>query len=138
MKIERSYSHIVRYSETDQMGFLHHSNYARIYENARWELFRNLGISYKQIEEDGILMPVVEMNAKFIKPLKYDDEVEVVTIIKESPTAKLKFDVYFLSKEQGLTHQAEIVLAFISKITLKACRPTNQIIEALNTYLVNP
>ena len=62
----------VSYSDTDQMGFMHHSNYFRYYETARWELFRSLGIPYHEIEEEDVILPVINASAKFIKPAFYD------------------------------------------------------------------
>ncbi|MGB0432183.1 MAG: acyl-CoA thioesterase [Bacteroidia bacterium] len=86
----------VRYGECDQMGYLHHSNYARYYEAARVELMRNLGFSYAKMENDGIIMPVLNVNSKFIKPILYDELVNVICIIDEVPKTrmKLRYEVY--------------------------------------------
>ena len=65
----------VTYSDTDQMGFMHHSNYFKYYETARWELFRNIGIPYPELEEEGIILPVTDASIKFIKPAVYDQEI---------------------------------------------------------------
>jgi acyl-CoA thioester hydrolase len=67
----------VNYSDTDQMGFVHHSNYVKYYENARWDAFRCLGLPYSKIEEADVLMPVIEMDLKFLKPAFYDDELVI-------------------------------------------------------------
>ena len=63
----------VRYSETDQMGFVHHSNYLKYFELARLDWLSKLGISYKKIEENGILFPVIYSEIKYLFPLKFDD-----------------------------------------------------------------
>lgn len=70
----------VSYSETDQMGFMHHSNYFRYYETARWELFRSIGIPYPEIEEEDIILPVINASVKFLKPAFYDQKIRVDTI----------------------------------------------------------
>lgn len=133
--LKHRYTAKVKYSETDQMGFVHHSNYARYYENARWEMFRSMGIHYAQIEEDGILMPVVKMEAHFIQSLHYDEEYVVETQIKQLPRSVLEL-VYLISAgERGIVHRAKVTLAFISKITKKACRPPDIIIHKLSTNL---
>ena len=73
----------VRYGEVDQMGFLYYGNYALYYEVARAEMIRNAGYPYSEMEKDGIVMPVVKMNSKFLKPAQYDQLIRVETIIKE-------------------------------------------------------
>lgn len=123
-----------KYSETDQMGFVHHSNYARYYENARWELFRKFLLPYDQIEKDGLLMPVVKMNARFIKPIRYDDEVSIVTRIAKLPKATLDFDIEILNKEGELVHRANVSLAFLLVKTQAACRPPKIVLEQLQKF----
>ena len=65
----------VKYSDTDQMGFMHHSNYLKFFENARISWLRELGVSYKKMEEDGVVMPVVSSYLKHIKPSFFDDQL---------------------------------------------------------------
>ena len=74
----------VRYSDTDQMGYVYYGRYASYYEVARVELFRKLGFSYRKLEDKGIGMPVIEMNSKFLLPVKYDELISIRTIIKEN------------------------------------------------------
>src|SRR5690606_42098903 len=79
-------SHIrVRYSETDQMGYTYYGNYAAFYEVGRVEMLRSLGLTYRSFEESGIMMPVLELRSKFIKPDRYDDLITVCTILPELP-----------------------------------------------------
>lgn len=129
------YSARVSYSETDQMGFVHHSNYARFYENARWEMFRSMGINYAQIEEDGVLMPVVKMEARFIQALHYDEEYVIETQISKLPQSVLELAYIISTRERGIVHTAKVTLAFINKITQKACRPPVMIVQKLSTNL---
>jgi acyl-CoA thioester hydrolase len=82
---------IVRYGETDQMGVVYYGNYALYYEQGRAAAIKQLGYSYKQMEDDGIMMPVIEMQSKYLKPAKYDDTLTIKTIVKELPTRKMTF-----------------------------------------------
>ena len=90
----------VRYSETDRMGYCYYGNYATYFEVARVECLRSLGITYKSLEDEGILLPVVDFKIRYIKPAFYDDELKIKTYIRELPTAKIKFD-YEIFKQLG-------------------------------------
>ena len=124
----------VRYSETDKMGFVHHSNYARYYENARWELFRKYLITYGEIEKAGVLMPVVRMSAHFKRALCYDDEFIIRTSIKKMPGATLDFEFELKDLSGNVFHKAEVSLAFLSVQTKKACRPPKKLEEHMQQY----
>jgi len=73
----------VRYGETDQMGYLYYGNYALYYEVGRAEAIRQLGFTYRQLEEMGTMMPVAELNVQYFRPALYDDLITVKTILKE-------------------------------------------------------
>lgn len=122
----------VHYSETDQMGYVHHSNYARYYENARWEFFREIGVVYSEIEQSGTLMPVVKMNARFIKPLRYDEEFTIVTIIEKLPTSTFPIKSIIFNEKEEMVHEATVTLAFVCNKSRKACRPPAVLIDALS------
>ncbi|MFB9325989.1 acyl-CoA thioesterase [Paenibacillus aurantiacus] len=81
----------VRYQETDQMGVVFHGNYATWFEIGRTELVRHLGISYKEIEAGGLLLPVVDLACKFILPAKYDDTVLVCTAVEQFSPVRISF-----------------------------------------------
>ena len=81
----------VRYSDTDQMGYVYYGRYASFYEIARVELFRSLGFSYKKLEEEGIGMPVIDMETKYILPIKYDEQIKINTIIENLPSSRIRF-----------------------------------------------
>ena len=110
------------YADTDQMGFVHHSNYVRFYENARWEAFRKMGLPYKTIEEKGILMPVIDMSFKFIKPAYYDDQLTVNVGIKSVGNTRLKFSYETYRNQLELISTASTTLAFINKTSRRPCR----------------
>ncbi len=75
----------VRYAETDQMNVVYHGNYAQYFETGRAESIRQLGFTYKEMEAMGIMMPIVELHCKFIRPAHYDDLLTIRTTLKELP-----------------------------------------------------
>lgn len=117
------------------MGFVHHSNYVKYYENARWESLRAIGINYCEIEKQGYFMPVISMNFEFIKPSFFDDELTIYTIIKDIPRARVRFDYEMYNQGNELINKACTILAFIDKENKKACLPPvffqKQLIEML-------
>ena len=75
----------VRYGETDQMGYVYYGNYAQFFEVGRVEWLRALGVSYKSLEESGIMLPVIQLNINYMKPAKYDDLLTITTILTKTP-----------------------------------------------------
>jgi acyl-CoA thioester hydrolase len=111
----------VRYGETDQMGYVYYGNYAEFYEVARVEMLRKLGLTYKWMEGSGIMMPVLELKCKYIKPAYYDDEITIKVIVKELPKTRIIFN-YELYNEQGeLINLGETTLVFVN---IETKRPT--------------
>ena len=86
----------VRYAETDQMGYAHHGNYIIYYEFGRVEALRSLGMSYKEVEDSGIMMPVIDSGSKYIKPALYDDLIRIQINVLELPTVRMKFEYKLL------------------------------------------
>jgi acyl-CoA thioester hydrolase len=113
----------VRYGETDQMGAVYYGNYALYYEVARVESLRQLGLTYRALEESGVMLPVVENKSRYIAPAKYDDLLRVVTTILEMPGVKIKFDYEIFNEAETLINKGETVLVFIDMKTNKPCRP---------------
>lgn len=105
----------VRYAETDQMGFVYYGNYATYFEVARVETFRNIGFSYKKMEELGVLMPVLTLNTRFIKPAKYDDLLTIKVFVREKPGLKIKFEYEIYNEEDILLNKSETILVFLNK-----------------------
>lgn len=111
----------IRYSETDQMGVVYHGNYAQYLELARVEWLRSLGISYKSMEEGGIMLPVISLSIKYLKSAMYDDLVTVKVILTKKPAVRIEFD-YEMTNEAGeLLATANTVLVFMD---MKRNRPT--------------
>ena len=113
----------VSYSDTDQMGFVHHSNYCRYYETARWELFQAIGIPYRELEKTGIIMPVIDMKFHFIKPAFYDEELMVFTQILHLKGARLTFQYRLVNPAGEIINEAQVSVAFVRKDTYEPCFP---------------
>ena len=104
----------VRYADTDQIGYVYYGNYAAYYEVARVESFRNLGFAYKDLEEMGVMMPVLELKSNYIQPAKYDDLLTIKVSIPEFPKVRIKY-LYEIFNEAGvLLNKGETTLAFIN------------------------
>jgi len=104
----------VRYGETDQMSVVYHGNYAAYFEVARSESIRQLGFTYKDMEAMGVVMPVVELHIKFLRPAHYDDLLRVKTILKEMPlTHRIEFHHEVYNGEEKLLTSAKVVLYFM-------------------------
>lgn len=121
----------VRYGETDQMGVVYHGNYALYLEAGRIEWLRKLGISYKSMEENGIMLPVVSLNINYKKSAGYDDVINVKTQLKNIPTAKIEFE-YEITNENGeIITIANTTLVFIDMKTNRPVRAPQYILDLL-------
>ncbi len=110
----------VRYGETDQMGVVYHGNYAQFLEVARVEWLRSIDISYKKMEEDGVMLPVVNLNINFKKPAVYDELISVKTKLREKPGVKIVIDQEIYNQNNDLLTTSEITLVFVN---MKSRRP---------------
>jgi acyl-CoA thioester hydrolase len=122
----------VRYAETDQMGVVHHGNYALYLEMARIEWLRKLNISYRKMEENGIGLPVISMVVNYKKPILYDDVIKVKTQLKKAPTAMVEFEYEILNNLGEILSTASVVLAFLDMKTKRPTRPPKYFLDALN------
>jgi acyl-CoA thioester hydrolase len=103
----------VRYGETDQMGYLYYGNYALYYEVGRAEAIRELGFTYRQLEEMGIMMPVAEFHTHYYRPALYDDLITVKTILKELPDGpKIQFHTELYNEAGALLNKGVTTLVF--------------------------
>jgi acyl-CoA thioester hydrolase len=121
----------VSYSDTDQMGFMHHSNYFKYYETARWELLRKIGIPYPEIERKGIILPVINSVVKFLKPAFYDQEIKIITKLKSFEGVRIIFDYRAINESGEIINEALITVAFVMKSTGKACVPPKDLANTL-------
>jgi acyl-CoA thioester hydrolase len=127
----------VRYAETDQMGFVYYGNYAMYYEVGRVEALRKLGFSYKEMEDQGILLPVVDLSIQYKKPAFYDDEITVITSIKEMPGIKITFHYECLNEKKELLNSGRVTLVFVNKLTNKPCQPPEWFSKAIHPFFNN-
>ncbi|MCK5676854.1 MAG: acyl-CoA thioesterase [Flavobacteriaceae bacterium] len=111
----------VRYGETDQMGYVYYGIYAQFFEVGRVEWLRNLGVSYKSLEESNIMLPVLNLNVNFLKPAKYDDLLTIVTSLKKKPLVKIEFDFEIYNEKKVLLTTGYTSLVFID---MKKNKPT--------------
>jgi acyl-CoA thioester hydrolase len=124
----------VRYAETDQMGYVYYGHYAMYYEVGRVESLRQLGLTYREIEEMGVMMPVLENKSRYLAPARYDDLLRVVTTLREKPGVRIKFEYEIFNGQNTLIHQGETVLVFINKLTNRPCRQPAAMEKALERF----
>jgi len=111
------------------MGFVYYGNYAQYYEVGRVEAMRSLGFSYREMEEGGILMPVINLTINYKKPALYDDEVRVVTMVKEMPKVRITFDYECYNQKNELLNTGSVTLVFIDKARNKPTVPPDWFLE---------
>ena len=127
----------VRYAETDQMGYVYYGNYATYFEVARVESLRKLGMSYRALEESGIMLPVLELQTKFLKPAKYDDLLTIKTTILEQPSVRIKFSYQVFNESKELLTLGETTLVFINAETKRPCAAPENFVEKLSPYFTS-
>ncbi len=124
----------VRYGETDQMGYMYYGNYAQYYEVGRVEMLRSLGMSYSSMEADGIMMPVLELKCKYIKPALYDQEITVKTIIKTLPGIRIFFEYELYNEKEELINIGETTLVFVDMKKNKPTNPPENFMKKLSVF----
>jgi acyl-CoA thioester hydrolase len=122
----------VRYSETDQMRVVYHGNYAQYFEIGRVEWLRKKGISYKWMEENGIMLPVVSLTMNYKKPARYDELLTLKTILKNRTTVKIEFDYELYNANEELLTTGNSILVFVDMKTGKPISPPQYILDVLN------
>ncbi|CCG52709.1 Probable thioesterase [Flavobacterium indicum GPTSA100-9 = DSM 17447] len=121
----------VRYAETDQMGVVYHGNYAQYFEMGRVEWLRNLGVSYKWMEENGVMLPVVSLQMNYKKPARYDDLLTVKTIFKSQTSVKIEFDYEIYNEKEELLTTGSSVLVFVDMKSGRPIVPPTYVTEKL-------
>lgn len=124
----------VRYGETDQMGYAYYGNYAQYYEVGRVEAMRSIGMSYRELEEQGIMLPVYTFSIKYLKPSLYDDEITIRTTIPSLPKARLHFEYECYNAAGELLNTGETTLVFIDKGTKRPCGVPANFLEKMKGY----
>lgn len=124
----------VRYAETDQMGYVYYGNYATYFEVARVESMRAIGFSYKEMEERGIMMPVLELKTQFKSPGRYDEELTINISIPEMPTLRIKFIYDVRGEDDRVVCLGETTLVWVSKETGRPVRMPDELVKLLDPY----
>jgi acyl-CoA thioester hydrolase len=124
----------VRYGETDQMQYVYYGNYAMYYEVGRVESLRQLGLSYKELESMGIIMPVLENHSEFLAPALYDELLRVRVTISDKPSVRIRFKYEIFNEQGTLIHRGETLLAFVNQRTGRPCRPPEAFQKVLEPY----
>jgi len=133
--VYKAETHIrVRYSETDQMEYVYYGNYATYYEVGRVESLRQLGLTYKELEAMGIIMPVLENHSEFMFPALYDELLRVVVSIPDKPSVRIRFHYEIFNEQDTLIHRGYTLLAFVNQKTGRPCRPPEAFQKALAPY----
>ena len=122
----------VRYSETDQMGVVYHGNYAQYFEMGRVEWLRNMGVSYKWMEENGVMLPVVSLTMNYKKPARYDDLITVKTIFKSQTSVKIEFDYEIYNEQKELLTIAHSVLVFVDMKIGRPMLPPDYVLDKIS------
>lgn len=122
----------VRYGETDQMGIVYYGNYADYLEQGRTEWLRSLGFSYKNMEENNIHLPVINLNVNYKKPAYYDDVITITTTLTEVPSVRIEFYYEIHNQEGALLATATTTLVFVNSITNKLRKVPDYLLEKLN------
>ncbi|MBN2214348.1 MAG: acyl-CoA thioesterase [Bacteroidales bacterium] len=124
----------VRYNETDRMGYLHHSIYAAYFEIARTEMMRNLGITYRDLEDSGIILPVYELNISFRQPAFYDDELTVKSILTMIPVIRLIIKYEVFNHDRQILCTATSTNVFVNALNRKPVRAPETVLEKFNPF----
>lgn len=136
--LTRDFKFRVWYKDTDQMGIVHHSNYICYYEAARSELLRSFGSSYADMEEkDGVMMPILEVHSKYLRPAHYDELITVRIFLRELPKARITFEYEIYNEAGELLNTGSTVLGFIHRDTRRPCRAPKGFMELLKKPVIH-
>lgn len=128
----------VRYAETDQMGVVYHANYFPYFESARAESIRQLGFTYADMERMGVIMPVVDVHCRYLRPARYDDLLTIRTILKELPVHhKIEFHHEVYNEAKELLAAGKITLYFMEAKTMKRTTMPGELMEKVKPYFEN-
>ena len=120
-----------RYAETDQMGVVYYGNYPQYLELGRVEWLRSIGFTYKAMEEEGIMMPVVSLQIQYKKPALYDELITIRTKLKELPSTKIEFNYEILNEKGELLSTANTVLVFVDARTFRPVRCPEKVLKLI-------
>ena len=126
----------VRYGETDQMGYCYYGNYAQYFEVGRVEALRSFGMSYREMEKDGFMLPVLDFQVRYLSPAYYDDLLTIATKIVLLKGSRLYFEYEIKNEEGKLISMASTTLVFVSKETMRPIAPPEDFLVLMEKYKV--
>ncbi len=129
--IHTTHSLRVRYGETDPMKYVYYGNYAEYLEIGRVELFRSIGMSYNEIENQGIWLPVSEYKIKYLRPAFYDEKLEIHTFVKKIPGVRIEFEYEIFNEEKIKITEASTTLFFLDARTNKVVRCPDELMSLI-------
>ena len=124
----------VRYGETDQMGYVYYGNYAQYFEVGRVEWLRSLGVSYKGLEESGVMLPVIKLEIDYIKPAKYDDLLTITTTLTKKPLVKIEFDFEIKNEKDELITTGLARLVFMDMEKSKPIKGPSSLLQKIHSH----
>jgi len=116
------------------MGYVYYGNYAAFYEESRTEMLRHNGMTYRELEEMGVMMPVLEMYTKYFQPAKYDDLLTVKVILREKPSIRIKFEYEIYNEEGTLLNTGMTQLVFVDMERNRPCKPPQAFMDKIGPY----
>ncbi|AEV31950.1 acyl-CoA thioester hydrolase, YbgC/YbaW family [Owenweeksia hongkongensis DSM 17368] len=123
-----------RYAETDQMGVVYYGNYPQYFEVGRVETLRQLGVTYRNMEEDGIMLPVLKLEIKYLKSAMYDDELRIKTFLREIPNTRITFHHEIYNSAGELLTVGLVQLVFVNAETRRPMRCPQYVVDKLEPY----
>lgn len=124
----------VRYAETDQMGVVYYGNYPQFFEIGRVEALRSLGLTYKEMEARGIMLPVLKLEVKYVAPATYDDLIEIKTEIRSLPKTRITFHHEIRNEEGKLLTLGEVQLVFVDMKTRKPVMAPDYFLDLIEPF----
>ncbi|MEX2597858.1 MAG: thioesterase family protein [Salibacteraceae bacterium] len=121
----------VRYAETDRMGYCYYGNFAAYFEVARVEALRELGVTYRKLEDDGVILPVLDYQIKYFKPAYYDEMLRIETVIEEVKGARIYFKYKTFNQQNEQINAASTTLVFVDFKSKKPINPPKYLLEIL-------
>lgn len=133
--ISYEYKFRVAYPDTDRMGTMHHANYVKYCELARWELLRNIGVPYAELEANGVMCPVISMQFKFIKTTHYDELITIATSLVKTKGVRMWFEYKFINSKGECINEAQTEIAFVGLNDWKPCAMPQLLSDAIKAQL---
>lgn len=124
----------IRYDEVDKMGYVYHGNYAKYYHISRTELMRNIGLSDKELENQNIILPIIELNIKYIKPTYYDDIITITTVLQHIPDSRMKFYHEVRNNNNEVINRATSIAVFVDMDSRMPMRAPEFIVNKIKPY----